>query len=86
MKVQLVTPYRVSHLQRYGVTVRRNVTSVYPPLTLILLMWRIWRAPNNARKWQMGFKSEFKGLNDSCVWYSSFQQTSDHVSVNEITF
>jgi len=31
MKVQLVTPYRVSHLQRYGVTVRCNVTSVYPP-------------------------------------------------------
>ena len=34
MKAQLVTPYRVSHLQRYGVTVRSNVTSVYPPLTL----------------------------------------------------
>jgi hypothetical protein len=32
MKVQLVTLYRVSHLQRYGVTVRGNVTSVYPPL------------------------------------------------------
>jgi len=32
MKVQLVTPYRVSHLQRYGVTVRGNVTSVEPPL------------------------------------------------------
>jgi hypothetical protein len=32
MKVQLVTPYRVSHLQRYGVTVRGNVTSVYQPL------------------------------------------------------
>ena len=31
-KVQLVTPYRVSHLQRYGVTVRGNVTRVYPPL------------------------------------------------------
>ena len=30
MKGQLVTPYRVSHLQRYGVTVRGNVTSVYP--------------------------------------------------------
>jgi hypothetical protein len=28
MKVELVTPYRVS----YGVTVRGNVTSVYPPL------------------------------------------------------
>jgi hypothetical protein len=32
MKVQLVTPYRVSHLQRYGVTVRGNITSVYSPL------------------------------------------------------
>jgi len=32
MKVQLVTPCRVSHLQRYGVTVRGNVTSVYPLL------------------------------------------------------
>jgi hypothetical protein len=32
MKVQIVTPYRVSHLQRYGVTVRGNVTSLYPPL------------------------------------------------------
>jgi hypothetical protein len=28
MKVQIVTPYRVSNLQRYGVTVRGNVTSV----------------------------------------------------------
>ena len=32
MKVQVVTPYRVSHLQRYGVTVRGNVTSMDPPL------------------------------------------------------
>jgi hypothetical protein len=31
MKVQIVTPYHVSHLQRYGVTVRGNVTSVYLP-------------------------------------------------------
>jgi len=31
LKVQLVTPYRFSHLQCYGVTVRGNVTSVYPP-------------------------------------------------------
>jgi len=30
-KVQLVTAYRVSHLQRYGVTIRGKVTSVYPP-------------------------------------------------------
>ena len=32
MKVQLVTAYRVSHLESYGVTVRGNVTSVYRPL------------------------------------------------------
>jgi hypothetical protein len=32
MKVQIVTPCRVSHLQRYGVMVRGNVASVYPPL------------------------------------------------------
>jgi hypothetical protein len=32
-------------------------------LTLILLTWRILRVPNNASKWQMGFNSEFKGLN-----------------------
>ena len=31
-------------------------------LTLILLTWRIWGAPNNASKWQMGFNSAFKGL------------------------
>jgi hypothetical protein len=29
---------------------------------LILLMWRIWWAPNNASKWQIGFKSAVKGL------------------------
>jgi len=32
-------------------------------LTLILLPWRIWYAPNNASRWQMGFYSPFKGLN-----------------------
>jgi hypothetical protein len=25
-------------------------------------MWRIWWAPNNASRWQMGFNSAFKGL------------------------
>jgi len=33
VKVQLETPYRVSHVQSYGVAVRGNVTSVYPHLT-----------------------------------------------------
>jgi len=30
-------------------------------LTLILLTWKIWRAPNYASKWQMGFSLVFKG-------------------------
>ena len=38
MKVQLVIPYRVSHLQRYGVKVRGNVTSVDPPLDPNMLL------------------------------------------------
>jgi hypothetical protein len=32
-------------------------------LTLIMLTWKIWWAPNNDSKWQMGFNSAFKGLN-----------------------
>ena len=31
-------------------------------LTIILLTWKIWWAPNNSSSWQMGFKSAFKGL------------------------
>ena len=34
-------------------------------LTLILLTWKIRRAPNNASRWQMGFNSAFKGLKGS---------------------
>ena len=44
MKVQLVTLYRVSHLQRYGVMVRGNVTSVYPPLVVDRNDMSVWRA------------------------------------------
>jgi len=31
-------------------------------LTLTLLTWRIWWAPNNASRCQMGYNSPFKGL------------------------
>ena len=31
-------------------------------LTLNQLTWKIWRALNKASRWQMGFKSAFKGL------------------------
>jgi len=41
---------------------RRN--KIFRSLTLILLTWRIWWAPNNASRWQMGFNLAFKGLTD----------------------
>ena len=33
-----------------------------PLLTINPLTCRIWCAPNNASRWQMGFNSAFKGL------------------------
>jgi hypothetical protein len=36
-------------------------------LTLILLMWRIWWAPNNGSRWQMGFNLAFKWLYEMAV-------------------
>ena len=36
--------------------------SDFKKLTLILLTWRIWWAPNNASRWQMGFNWVLKGL------------------------
>jgi len=42
---------------------RRELTVLYVRgLTLILVMWRIWWAPNNASRWQKGFNSAFKRL------------------------
>jgi len=47
-------------------TVVIHLNPLNAQLTLILLTWRIWLAPNNASKWQMGFNSAFKGLNHIC--------------------
>ena len=52
-------------------------------LTLILLTWRIWWAPKNASKWQMGFNSAFKGL----IAYTKYTQAvrSRCSSVRKVT-
>jgi len=59
-------------------------------LTLILLMWRIWGAPNNASKWQMGFNSAFKGLISIYVKHICFcyylLYTRLHVSTYTLTY
>ena len=39
-------------------------------LTLILLTWRTWWTPTNARKWEMGYNSVFKGLKHIGLKYS----------------
>ena len=39
-----------------------NMIFIIQFLTLTLLMWRIWWAPNNASRWQMEFNLAFKGL------------------------
>ena len=39
-------------------------------LTLTLLTWGIWEAPNNACGWQMRFNSAFKGLKQSHIWHA----------------
>ena len=48
-------------------------------LTLILLTWRKWRAPNNASKLQTGFNSGFKVLMLSAGYcYQKRESQSDH--------
>ena len=49
-------------------------------LTLNPLMWKIWWAPNNASKWQMGFNSAFKGLieNSASSWFLLYGYTRDY--------
>jgi len=52
-----------SFYEEFCQTMSKTFICVY--LTLILLTWKIWWGSNNARKWQMGFNSAFKGLNCS---------------------
>jgi len=63
-KLFVLTGNRVNHLSQ------KNI--IFNPIPL---MWRIWWAPNNASKWQMGFNSAFKGL------IGSFETFVSHVSV-----
>jgi len=54
-------------------------------LTLILLTWRIWWAPNNASRWQMGFNLVFKGLSKWSRWsWKIFSSNKFLTSVSKI--
>jgi len=66
--------FHISHKSLDIQTKKKGYSTYNVCLTLILLMWRIGWAPNNASKWQMEFKFAFKGLIflDPCVavWIS----------------
>jgi hypothetical protein len=48
--------------KRSSCSLKLTTHCLLPPLTLNLLSWRIFWAPNNASKWQIGFNLAFKGL------------------------
>jgi hypothetical protein len=63
IRVQIVTPYRVSHLLRYGVTVRGNVTSVYPRLQSQGVL--VNHSSNHTPSYPRGPKSPITTLSES---------------------
>jgi len=48
----------------HSATAKKKMRGIGLTLTLILLTWRIWWAPNNASKWQIGFNWVFEGLKE----------------------
>jgi len=54
----------------------------YHCLTLILLMWRIGWASNNANRWKMGLNSAFKGL----IWLPQSTSVIIRSSINCLIF
>ena len=65
---EYVISFPINYSLTYGVVSKRQFLLITRSFhakktTLILLRWRIWWAPSNASKWQMGFNSAFKGLN-----------------------
>jgi len=56
-----------------------NFNSVTINLTLNPLTCKIWWAPNNASRRQMGFESAFKGLNIHNIWRACIKTSSQLV-------
>ena len=62
--LQIMRKYISARLLDKGETISMPFVS----LTLTLLMCRIWWAPNDASKWQMGFNPAFKGLKYTALY------------------
>jgi hypothetical protein len=63
-KIQNLTAFTEAHHQKAEHISVHFTEQCKISFTLTLLMWRIWWAPNNASRWQMGFNLAFKGLTD----------------------
>ena len=64
-KIVCIPRKLIKCFRRQFLLLRLPVPTLFPstfPLALLLLTCRIWWAPNNASRWQMGFKSAFKWL------------------------
>ena len=73
------------------VTGRQQTIQSLHRLTLIPLTWRIWWAPNNASKWQVGFNSGFKVLKkllysqrSSWRWAKLWPKHAEKASKNQL--
>jgi len=58
------------------------VTEFLKFLTPVLLMWRIWWAPNNTSKGQMGFNLVFEGLKNLICLSTNYSITGGYFIVN----
>jgi len=65
--IALLSQRRQMYIEVGNLTIKSKKVT----LTLILLTWRIWWAPNNASRWQMGFNSASEWLSRLLNNYSS---------------
>ena len=65
------TRYMPAHLVLLDLITWKISGEEYWSLTLNPITWKIWWAPNNASRWQMGFNSAFKGLRSTPSFTSS---------------
>jgi len=76
-----ITYLRYKFYQWHGKQFCKNFNSVTIKLTLSPLTWKIWWAPNNVSRWQMGFKSAFKELNIHNIWRACINKSRQLVFI-----
>jgi outer membrane usher protein FimD/PapC len=62
---------------------RLKNTIIDKMLTLNSLTWKIWWAPDNASRWQMGYNSAFKGLTYSLETWTLTKRDRKQLNIFE---